>query len=253
MNYFSIRKSVEYVHSAVDRVHGASSQGPWLSLNTDRLPLDLRPRSNNPNHFSKINLWPLISKRTTDRLLPHMTVLARTETGRHHGRWRESSNSRYKAPNTTWFLRTWSRRREEPVLHTYVGENQQWKTGNSGAVRTTLGGSVWLLRWSSGDKNKMNRLLTFPSYSSMLQFLRSAMNWTRTVRNPWRLGFGACRTKFDEYELLFIGLLCPTHRGDGVPYFLSINRTLLWLHLEDFWKGLNFRLVAIWKLNSRPG
>jgi hypothetical protein len=28
MNYFSIRKMVEWVHGAVDRVHGAGSQGP---------------------------------------------------------------------------------------------------------------------------------------------------------------------------------------------------------------------------------
>jgi hypothetical protein len=37
------------------------------------------------------------------------------------------------------------------------------------------------------------------------------------------LGFGACGTKFNEYGLLFIGLLGPTHRGDGVLHFLSIN------------------------------
>jgi hypothetical protein len=67
------------------------------------------------------------------------------------------------------------------------------------------------------------------------------------------LGCGACGTKFDEYRLLFIGLLGPAHRGDGVLYFLSINRTLIRLHLEDFWKGMNFGLVTIWKPNSRPG
>jgi hypothetical protein len=30
------------------------------------------------------------------------------------------------------------------------------------------------------------------------------------------LGFGACRTKFDEYMPLFIGLLGHTSRGGGV-------------------------------------
>jgi hypothetical protein len=30
------------------------------------------------------------------------------------------------------------------------------------------------------------------------------------------LGFEACRTKFDEYKLLFIGLLGHTRRGGGV-------------------------------------
>jgi hypothetical protein len=67
------------------------------------------------------------------------------------------------------------------------------------------------------------------------------------------LGFGACGTKFDEYGPLFIGLLGHTHRGDRVQHFLSINRTLIRLCLEDFWKRMNFGLVTIWKLNSRPG
>jgi hypothetical protein len=67
------------------------------------------------------------------------------------------------------------------------------------------------------------------------------------------VGFRACGTKFDEYGPLFIRLLGPTCRGDRVQHFLSINRTLIRLHLEDFWKGMNFRLVTIWKPNSRPG
>jgi hypothetical protein len=67
------------------------------------------------------------------------------------------------------------------------------------------------------------------------------------------LGFGACGTKFDEYGPLFIGLLGPTHRGHEVLHFLSINRTLIRLSLEDFWKGMNFGFVTIWKPNSRPG
>jgi hypothetical protein len=53
------------------------------------------------------------------------------------------------------------------------------------------------------------------------------------------LGFGACRTKFDEYGPLFIGLLGPTHRGDGVLQFLYTNQTLTWLRLGDFWKGMD--------------
>jgi hypothetical protein len=67
------------------------------------------------------------------------------------------------------------------------------------------------------------------------------------------LGFGTCGTKFDEYGPLFIGLLGPTRRGDGVLHFLSINRTLIRLRLEDFWKGTDFGFVTIWKLNSLPG
>jgi hypothetical protein len=47
------------------------------------------------------------------------------------------------------------------------------------------------------------------------------------------LGFGVCGTKFDVYGPLFIVLLGPTHRGCGVLRFLSINRTLIRLRLED--------------------
>jgi hypothetical protein len=67
------------------------------------------------------------------------------------------------------------------------------------------------------------------------------------------LGFGACKTKFDEYGSLFIGFLGPTRRGDGILHFLSIIRTLIRLRLEDFWKGMNFGFVMIWKLNSWMG
>jgi hypothetical protein len=47
-----------------------------------------------------------------------------------------------------------------------------------------------------------------------------------------------CGQKFDEHGPLFIWVLGPTHRGDGVLHFLSINQTLVRLHLEDFWKGI---------------
>jgi hypothetical protein len=238
----------------VDRVHGAGSQGPqtlikwrssirwsttWISIKRRVifiLILIIHPRSDGSGLSPPSSVPP-------DRTKP---------LGRH-GRWRESSNSRYEAPNTTWFLPTRSRRWEEPVLHTYVGENRWWKTGNIGAVQTTLIGGDWLLRWSSSDKNRMNRLLTSPSCPSVLQFLRAVMNWTHTARNPWWLVFGACRTKFYEYESLFIGLLGPTRRGDGVLHFLSINQTLIRLRLEYFWSGMNFGLVTIWKPSSRLG
>jgi hypothetical protein len=62
-----------------------------------------------------------------------------------------------------------------------------------------------------------------------------------------------CGQKFDEYVPLFIGVLGPTHRGDGVLHFLSINWTLIRLHLEDFWKGMNLGLVTVWKLNFTAG
>jgi hypothetical protein len=61
-----------------------------------------------------------------------------------------------------------------------------------------------------------------------------------------------CGQKSTPWGALFIGVLGPTRRGDGILHFLSINRTLIQLRLEDFWKGMNFGLVMIWKLNSRP-
>jgi hypothetical protein len=61
------------------------------------------------------------------------------------------------------------------------------------------------------------------------------------------------RAKFDKYMLLFIGVLGPTRRGDGVLHFLSINRTLIRLRLEDFWNGMNFGLVTVWKPNFLAG
>jgi hypothetical protein len=144
-------------------------------------------------------------------------------------------------------------RQEELVLHTYGEGNRRGRAGDSGTVRTTLGSHDWLLWWSSSDKNRTNILPTFPSCSSVLQFLRAATNWTHTARNPWRLGFGVAGKKFDEYGPLFIGVLGPTRRGDGILQFLSINRTLIQLRLEDFWKGMNFGLVTVWKLNFPAG
>jgi hypothetical protein len=54
------------------------------------------------------------------------------------------------------------------------------------------------------------------------------------------------QAKFDQYGPLFIGVLGPSRRGYGVLHFLSINQTLIWLRLEDFWKGMNFGLVMVW-------
>jgi hypothetical protein len=48
------------------------------------------------------------------------------------------------------------------------------------------------------------------------------------------LGFGACGTKFIKHGPLFIGLLVWTRRGLRVLQFLSLNRTLIRLCLEDF-------------------
>jgi hypothetical protein len=62
-----------------------------------------------------------------------------------------------------------------------------------------------------------------------------------------------CGQKIDEYMPLFIGVLGPTRRGDEVLHFLSINQTLIRLRLKDFWKGMNFGLVTVWKSNFSAG
>jgi hypothetical protein len=52
---------------------------------------------------------------------------------------------------------------------------------------------------------------------------------------------------------LFIGLLVWTHRGLRVLQLLSINRTLIRLHLEDLWQGNKLGLVTIQEPNYRSG
>jgi hypothetical protein len=136
------------------------------------------------------------------------------------------------------FCPMWSTQQQEPVLHTCGEENEWGRAGDDDRYRTTLGSGDWLLWWSGGDKNQTNRLPTFPSCSSVFQFLQVAMNWTHTAWNPW---------------LLFIGVLGPTRRGDGYLHFISINRTLIRLRLEDFWRGMNFGLVSVWKPNFPAG
>jgi hypothetical protein len=61
------------------------------------------------------------------------------------------------------------------------------------------------------------------------------------------LGFGACGAKFNEYGPLFLGLLGPTHRGDGVLRFLYTNQTTLF---GRFLEGDGFGLVTILEIES---
>jgi hypothetical protein len=67
------------------------------------------------------------------------------------------------------------------------------------------------------------------------------------------LGFGSCRSKFGENRPLFKRLLVWTCTWLEVLKFLSINQTLIWLRLKDFWKGNELEMVTIRKSNSRLG
>jgi hypothetical protein len=182
---------VEQVHGVVDRVHIASSQGPRDFI----------------KHGSSIRwstAWILIKRRVIFVLISiihprsdgsgRSFFLSSARPNRVTGAqclpaW-EGPSSSYDAPFAMRFLPTRSTRQEELILHTYGEGNIRGRASDGGAIWTTLGGGDWLLRWSSGEKNRMNRLSTFPSCSSVLQFLRAAMNWTHTARNPWRLWFG---------------------------------------------------------------
>jgi hypothetical protein len=75
---------------------------------------------------------------------------------------------------------------------------------------------------------------------SSLKFLLDARVWFLQI-------------KIRENRPLFIGLLVWTRRVLGVLQFLSINQTLIRLHLEDFWKENELGLVTIRKPNSRLG
>jgi hypothetical protein len=59
------------------------------------------------------------------------------------------------------------------------------------------------------------------------------------------MGFRSYRRKSDKHGPLFIGVLDPTHRGDGILRFLSSNRIQIPLRLGDLWKGMNFGFVTI--------
>jgi hypothetical protein len=136
----------------------------------------------------------------------------------------EAASSTYNVPNSDLILPKQSRRLGFLVLLTFGGRNNWLKAGDGGAVQRTLGGDMWLLRWFSGDENWLNRLLTSPSCSSVLQSHWTTTNWTRTGRTPRWLGFGDCGMKFVKHMPLFIGLLVPSCRGHGDLAFLSTNQ-----------------------------
>jgi hypothetical protein len=175
---------VDRVHTARSRVHET-----LIKLEPFTRWSRARNRSTDPVPYDKIS-------HAHRRLDGHGSLFFAWQRQREQGRGgtmagaRESLNSSYRVPNVTWSLPTCSKRWEAPILPTYGGGNWRWKTCNGGAVQLTDGDSEWLLRWSPDVKNKLNRLLMFPSRSSMLQSLRAATNWTRTAGNPWRLGFG---------------------------------------------------------------
>jgi hypothetical protein len=90
----------------VARLHGAGSQVPWLSLNTNHPPLDLRPRSNNPNRFSKINSWPWFQNgRSTDFFLTCRCQHEQRRGGAMAGEGRAQTRGIRHQPWCSFFLR----------------------------------------------------------------------------------------------------------------------------------------------------
>jgi hypothetical protein len=113
-----------------------------------------------------------------------------------------------------------SRRKGEPILQTYGEGNGRGRAGDCGAVWSMLGDGEGGLRRCSGFEEQLYSFALLPSSSSLGQLLRMLI-------------------KFNEYRQLFIGLLDPTCRGDGVLQFLYTNQTLTRLCLGDFWKGMD--------------
>jgi hypothetical protein len=107
------------------------------------------------------------------------------------------------------------------VKETVEGEQATaaWFGRRLATVRVASGGALALRNNSTASPYSPHAPpSTVDESSSCIVYLRA-------------LGFGACGTKFNEYEPLFIGLLGPTHRGDGVLRFLYTNQTLSRLRL----------------------
>jgi hypothetical protein len=66
---------------------------------------------------------------------------------------RKSSNSRYRAPNATWLLPTWSRQREELILLNCDNGDGRWRDGDGEVVRATLGDGADDFWWSSSPRD----------------------------------------------------------------------------------------------------
>jgi hypothetical protein len=66
---------------------------------------------------------------------------------------------------------------------------------------------------------------------------------------PRALGFGACRIKFDEHGLLFIGLLAPDHSWEKVLVILSLTELDSALVGEKSWRGESRSVMSsLWTL-----
>jgi hypothetical protein len=64
LNYFTYEKSIEYVHSTVDRVHRRRLTGLWTSLNTGCWLPDRRLRLNRANRYLGFSSRPFIADPT---------------------------------------------------------------------------------------------------------------------------------------------------------------------------------------------
>jgi hypothetical protein len=119
-------------------------------------------------------------------------------------------------------------------LPTYHGGNDQEKVGDEKAARAVFNdGGDSAQQCSSGVG------------SSFKQWIGTGGSGVAARRR--RRGSAMVCAKFAWDRVLFIGVLDPTHRGDSVLQFLSLNQTQIQLHLEDNVKTVILRFITIRK------
>jgi hypothetical protein len=82
--------------------------------------------------------------------------------------------------------------------------------------RAELGDVGGSLQWSSGDKNGMSGLPTFPSCSLIVPIAsRDGERWNSRVTYGSACS-STCGKKFELNRPVFIGVLVPNHRWQGL-------------------------------------
>jgi hypothetical protein len=144
----------------------------------------------------------------------------------------------YGARFPTGFRSTGSRRRGRPIEPTSGKRQAVEAAGVDRAARVELGDVEGGLRWSSGNKNGTSGLPTFPSCS-----LTDPIASRDGERSNLRVTKGSacsstCGRKFELNQPVFIGVLVPNRRWQGLQHFPSLNQTLSRKDSEEIDKGI---------------